>query len=206
MTSKEQLHHAIEHFREWAKRSYPAQPYGEWETGYEDWESLYAASRAMLQSESDSWDSQAKNLLLYVIARDNEVGLVTSLLNESQAFALASFSTAEGEPDAKWQLAVRLGELPLRDETEKLLLDFAADSNEYVRRRAMMTLADLGCRSAERLVVTAWKTADEYQRMASLHVLERLNSPHLNEYLELASADGREYLAKMAKRIRETNR
>ncbi|HKF46528.1 MAG TPA: HEAT repeat domain-containing protein [Terracidiphilus sp.] len=206
MTSKEQLHNAVEHFREWAKRSYPAQRFGEWETNYEDWESLYTASRTLLQSESDSWDSESKKLLLYVIARDNEVGLVTSLLNESQAFALASFSTAEGEPDAKWQLAVRLGELPVRDATEQLLLDFATDSNEYVRRRAMMTLADLGCKSAERLVVAAWNTRDEYQRMASLHVLERLNSPHLNEYLELASADGREYLVKMAKNIRETNR
>jgi hypothetical protein len=173
---------------------------------YEDWESLYKASKAVLQTEPDSWDSEVKKLLLYVIARDNENGLVMGLLSESQAFALASFSMAEGEPGAKWQLAVRLGKLPIGDETEQLLLDFATDSDEYVRRRAMMTLADLGYKSAERLVVTAWNTGNEYQRMAALHVLERLNSAQLNEYLELASADGREYLAKTVERIRDSDR
>ena len=70
----------------------------------------------------------------------------------------------------------------------------------------MMTLADLGYKSAETLAVAAWNTKDEYHRMAALHVLERLNSAQLNEYLELASADAREHIVAMAKRIRESNR
>jgi HEAT repeat protein len=155
----------------------------------------------MLQSEPDSWDSEAKKLLLYVIARDNEVEHVANLLNESQAFALAS-SWAEEEPDAKWQLAVRLGKLPMGDETEQLLVDFETDSNEYARRRAMMVLAELGYKSAEKHVAAAWNTGNEYQRMAALHVLERLGSPQLNDYLELASADVRQHLVAMVNRIR----
>jgi hypothetical protein len=90
--------------------------------------------------------------------------------------------------------------LPTGDATEQLLLNFTTDSHEYLRIGVMRALADLGYKSAERLAVAAWNTGKEHQRMAALHVLERLNSAQLNEYLELASAD-----AKLAERIRESN-
>jgi len=98
--------------------------------------------------------------------------------------------------------------LPIGDETEQLLLDLATDSHAHghVRNRAMVTLADLGYKSAERLAVAAWNTGNVYERMAALRVFERLDSAQLNDYLELASADGREYLTKVAERIRESNR
>jgi hypothetical protein len=96
--------------------------------------------------------------------------------------------------------------LPIGDETEQLLLGFATDSHEYLRIGAMVRLADLGYKSAERLAVAAWNTGKEYQRKAALRVLERLNSAQLSEYLELASADGREHLTKMAERIRASSR
>jgi HEAT repeat protein len=146
-------------------------------------------------------DSELRSLLLYVIARDNEVEHVLSLLSDSQTLALAAFAVSEGEPDAKWQLSVRLGQLEPAIETEEVLLQFASDANEYVRRRTIMTMADLGLKSTEPHAWAAWNSGDQYQRMAALHVLQRLQSGQLGHFIELALADGREHLVTMAKNM-----
>lgn len=65
-----------------------------------------------------------------------------------------------------------------------------------------MALADLGSVHAEQLAFAAWRSGDEYQRMACLHTLARLRSSTLTHYLELAAQDGRQYLCGLAEKIK----
>ena len=198
---KEQFRCAVHNFRCWADATFrDREKYGEWELEYEDWESLYIAARAVIAS--GEWDEEVTELLIYTIARDNEVELVVSSLSEPQLLLLADASISSEEPDAKWQFAEHLGNLPLAAEPERILLAFVADENEYVRRRALMALANLGSSHTERLVIDAWRSGEEYQRMACLDALHCIASPQLSKYLDLAEQDGRPYLVGIAERMR----
>jgi HEAT repeat protein len=197
---KEQLRLEVRHFRNWADATFPGERYGEWETDYEDWDGLYLAARAA--TANGQWDEETRELLIYTIARDNEVELVADLLSESQLLSLADASISSGEPDAKWQLAVRLGKLTLAAEPERILLAFVVDANEYVRRRALMALAELGSPHAEPLAMDAWESGEQYQRMACLDALHSVASPQLSRYLDLAERDGRPYLVAMADKMK----
>jgi len=114
VNEKEQLQLAVHNFRAWADASFPAERFGEWETEYDDWENLHLAATAVLRCETDAWDSETKELLLFVIARDNEVEFIAGLLTERQCLLLAEASIHSDQHDAKWQLAVRLANFRCR--------------------------------------------------------------------------------------------
>jgi HEAT repeat protein len=203
MIPKVSLAQEIQRFVGWAGERSGNTP-GDWETYYPHWEELYKAAREFLRVPVNEWDDQAKQMLLFVLARDNEGEVLSSELSDQQVIALAKASLRSHETNAKWQLAHRLGENPCRPETEQLLSDFAADASEYVRRRALLALAECGSGRTEQVAAGAWESADEYQRIAALHSLWKVNSPQLEKYLRLAEEDGRTYLAEKAKRIRSS--
>ena len=105
---------------------------------------------------------------------------------------------AWGPPDAKWQLAVRIAGITDRQQAEKLLVQLVQDDNEYVSRRALMSLAEIASDKTEHYCRIAWeKEVDEmqeYQRIAVLHALFRIQSGLLPHYLQLATKDGRKHL------------
>ncbi len=190
-------------FKAWAE-TYPlADRYGEWECDYSNWGDLYEAVNNFLTSDLHGWSAEDLNMLIYAIARDNECENIIRKLSTDQVFFLAEAATATSvEPDAKWQLVVALGDYPGDLRTERLLLVFADDPDEYVRRRALVELGNIGSEQLEILVSRAWKTGEQYQRMACLHALYTAKSPHLAPFIELAEEDGREYLSAMAQRIK----
>jgi len=197
-----QLIKAVERFRQWADSTFSGQKNGEWECEYEEWGDLYDSVRAVLRTEIEGWNDLTKQLLIYAIARDNEVGLICDELTEEQLMVLSAASMSSDERDAKWQFAEHLGKHPLTNQREKLLLELAVDADENVRRRSLMALADTGSGRAEQLAITAWHSGEEYQQMACLHALWRINSPLLPRYLEPAEQDTRRFLKGMAERIR----
>jgi hypothetical protein len=201
MTEKDQLAVAVLQFCTWAGQVSPSHRGSEWETEYPDWEPLYLAANAVLGTDCSRWDEETYELLLYAIARDNEVELLAENLVERQVNLLAAYSMKTEERDAKWQLAVQMLRFPLIPERERLLLAYAQDADEYVRRRALMVLADLGSIRAEELAFGAWEGGEEHQRMACLHALFRLGSDALPKYLDMAERDGREHLRDIADRI-----
>jgi len=73
MTAKEQLANAVQQLRAWAEANVSSHRGGEWETEYPDWDSLHMAANAVLRADCDDWDEETKRMLLYAIARDNEV-------------------------------------------------------------------------------------------------------------------------------------
>jgi HEAT repeat protein len=196
------LHSEVEKFKAWAAIYPRANEYGEWECAYENWPDLYAAALHVLEiSKPEAWSEEISNDLLYAMARDNECEILIDKLAEipSVLFELAKMAIHSQDPDAKWQLADRLGSLNSRQaEAETLLLGFVVDENEYVRRRALLSLGTLKSTKAEKFAVKAWDSNHEYQRMAALSVLEAISSAKLPEYIEKAMQDGREHLVHSA--------
>lgn len=190
-------------FREWATDH--AGPSGEWELDYGSWDAVLDAFTSFVGACSyETWNDEITQAILYLVARDNEAEFFVDVLAEApdRLLLLAGAAIRYPESDARWQLADRLGDLREHmAEAESLLVHFAQDEDEYVRRRAVMALGRLGSRHVERLAQAAWNTGDEYQRMAILDALHALGSPKLREYLDRARVDGRHYLVSFARKI-----
>ena len=136
-----------------------------------------------------------------MIARDNEsCSLIYEIEKQKERlFALAKFAIKRDEPDASWQIAWRLGEIKDRfDNVEAYLLEFLNDNDEYVRRIALTSLAQIGSPKTEAWAEIAWKTGDEYQRMTALDALHKVSSSRLGDFIVLAKQDGRKYLVDLA--------
>jgi hypothetical protein len=210
ITSETNLITEIDRFREWADRSFPGGRSGEWECDYDHWDDLYdAVLKYVTASPPEAWPDEVLQAILYGVARDNESEHLAEeirLRQPSALIVLAKAALAGGERDAKWQLAEQLGHLRGGGEAERLLLLFACDKDEYVRRRALGALVNVGSEAVERLAIEAWHRPDEHQewaRMMALDCLNRIGSPLLDHLLEEAQQDERQYLRDFSKRIRQ---
>jgi len=215
MNSWQSLQQQTARFRSWAA----AYPYGEkrseWECDYDAWSDLYTAFQSFLEENPfDTWSDEQTGTLLYVLARDNEMGFSAGLASKIAKYPrrllhLAATSLQCEEYDAKWQIARQLGNLHGHaSEAEPLLLSLFQDADEYVRRNALMALGRLECSLVEGLVEAAWSRPDEwqeYQRMGVLDALYNIRSLQLEKYLARADEDGRQHLAGYAAKIRSAS-
>ena len=147
------LHQEVAKFRDWAA-TYPVESRsGEWECDYEYWGALHSEALSFVANNSpQDWKSSDVSDLLYAIARDNEIEYLAKEIaaNPKILISLAKLSVPSPEKDAKWQLAAQLGMLASHlQEAESILLQFMQDSDEYVRRRALMSLGALKSPRAE---------------------------------------------------------
>jgi len=183
---------------------------GQWECAYEAWPLWYEAVLAWLGEYAGQGGSDENvGRALYAIARDNDAQYLVREIRKRHPDALRWLTRAalvQGEAEARWQLAVELGQLPHGDEAEGLLLALAGDEDEYVRRRAIRSLASLGVQAAEALAWGEWQRVDENQewaRMSALECLRQLKSPRLAALLADALQDARPQLRRFAQRLRE---
>jgi len=76
----------IEKFDQWAQSQYniPQDDIGgEWECNYEQWNNIYTVFEDFLhETEPSHWSHKEKERLLYIIARDNEIGRLAATLPE----------------------------------------------------------------------------------------------------------------------------
>lgn len=204
MNASDVLQEEVEKFKEWAAVYPPHQRTGEWECGYDHWQSLWAAAIAVLEFLPPSaWTERCRTNLLYAIARDNEMECIAGELVDKPGalLALARLAIDSSELDAKWQVAVQLGGLSEpanKEEAEKLLLSLVEDEDEYVSRRSLLALGRLQSVHAEPLAEKAWLTGHEYQRIAALWVLKDVAPSKLAQYVRLAEEDGRRFVVKNA--------
>lgn len=199
------MHQEVEKFKAWANTYTVEERTGEWECDYDEWDKLYHEVLSFLESsEVDNWSESDINDILYAVARDNEIEYLVSEFTKKRDMLIrvAGLALSSSEPAAKWQLASELGKLsdPVQ-EVEKLLLKFIEDEDEYVNRRALIALGAINSPAAEALAEQAWHTGHEYQRIASLWVMKEVGSPKLPQYLQLAFADGRQYIWENANKI-----
>jgi hypothetical protein len=136
------FHHQIEAFKQWSSRLIAK--HGGWETDYLHWDTIYESVEGFLQHTSlDEWSTEVYELLLYTIARDNEVENVLQLLIEKPKvlIALAYKAITYHDYEARWQIAYGLGEIDCnQEEVSELLSKYINDEHEYVRRRALFAL------------------------------------------------------------------
>ena len=196
------LDRAIQKFKDWASNDPTAGQNSEWEYYYPHWGQIYDAfANFVKQTDYRRWSLTETQNVLYIIARDNEAEfLIDEIAKQKEClFALAEAAINCDEPDAKWQIASRLGRIEDGvEDVEVYLLKFLNDDAEYVRRRALSALAQIGSTQTEAWAEIAWETGHEYQRMAALHALHQVSSSKLDEFIALAKEDGRRYLLKKA--------
>jgi len=201
----------VDRYREWASDLTPGLQSSEWESEYGHWAELYDAVLGhVAATPPEAWSDEEMQAVLYALARDNEgehLAEEIRLRQPSTLVALTRAALSRGEPDARWQLAVQLGDLGgADDEAERMLIILASDAAEYVRRRALEALVRVGSPAVERLALEAWHRPDEHQqwaRMMALESLHRIGSPRLEPLLSEAERDERQYLRDLAKRIRQ---
>ncbi len=196
----------VRKFRNWA--TLKNQQSLEWEQGYESWPAIFDATEELLHLSPQLWSANEIEDLLYILARNWSHGHIAyNLLPRfpEATFHLASKSLDGCDADARWQLAEVLGQLAPDARIEPLLLAFANDKEEYVRRRTLRALASLGSLHAEQLALREWNREDEHQQWARMNALscwEHINSPFLESHLREAETSNMEYLADYARRLR----
>lgn len=207
MNASDSLQEEVERFKEWAALYPIHQRTGEWECDYGQWQPLWAAAIAVLESLPPSaWTEKCCANLLYAIARDNEVESIAGALEgkPDALLELARLAIESSERDAKWQLAARLGPLAAdKLEAEMLLLRLVDDEDEYVSRRSLLALGAMKSVHAEPLAERAWLTGHEYQRIAALWVLKDVAPSKLAQYVRLAREDGRKFIVENAQQALE---
>lgn len=206
VTAWHTLEGEVSKFRAWADSLPDDTGTSAWEANYEGWPEMYRAVESFASATScEQWATYMIHLVLYVLARDTDTGYLVRAIarNPENLLCLAEYGVTDAEPNSNYQLAAELGRLKqLSQRTEPLLLRFAHDNDEYVRRRALLALADIDSPHVSELVSAAWNTGVEHARMAVLHALRKIHDPQLEDYLKLAEADGREYLVRYANKIR----
>jgi HEAT repeat protein len=200
-------------FRAWAEADAKKHPTrsGEWECDYPHWPRAYATVGEFLHRVVlGDVPREVLTDLLYLLARDNEcqhVARCIAPLPVDSVIFLAEQCADSGEPDARWQLAVRLGGIPSGPEAHRIegvLLAFMRDEDEYVRRRSLTALALRGSPATERLALAAWEErhdAQQWTRMNALEALDRVKSAHLAGLLRDAAADPRPHLSAFARNM-----
>ena len=197
------LRDEIDRFKAWAPPT--DRRHGEWECDYKHWPQLLdAAITAIDQHAGRELSPDVAEDLLYVLARDNESESVREHLvqNPDVLSALAGYATKSLDADAKWQIAVSVADTQLPDGAE-LIRPFLNDEDEYVRRRSLMAYASFAPREAEEIAIKNLAATFEYTRIAALHVLYALDSPHLVSALEVLENDPSGHVRGNVRKLRE---
>lgn len=138
----------VRRFRAWADQGAPdvlgiGHGRGDWECNDPHWQELYVGAEAVVE-QPDLIDEDATQLLLYVLARDNEDERIAHGL-ENAPLALAKVlerALTHPDPDVRWQVAMIMP-AALGEAAREPLHRLCADTSEYVRRRAAAALAEL---------------------------------------------------------------
>jgi hypothetical protein len=198
---------AVADLHAWVDTIPPARRNGEWECDYPRWDELASAWRALLATAVPSLEPQLVEAAVFAIARDNELEQMVEALRTSHPewmHLLAEEALIQEEPDARWQLADALGGGE-RGAVESLVLRFANDGDEYVRRRALASLARIGSAETESAAFRAWADGSDafpWPRMQALWALHRIGSQRLASLLAEAEASSNEHLRRFAARVR----
>jgi HEAT repeat protein len=139
----------VRRFKTWAESGAPdvlgiGHGRGEWECNYPHWEELYESAEALL-AQPHLIDEESADLLLYVLARDNEDERIADELKHAP-LALSKIlqrGLTYPDPDARWQIAMILA-AAMGEAARETLHQLSTDTDEYVRRRATFALDELG--------------------------------------------------------------
>ena len=196
---EKKLYREIRSFKLWAEKNHPnwneENDNGEWEIGVDNhFDEMVNAALIVIENINSSDASEGIiEALLFSIARDNECEMLAdALLKHEDWFELLAKKSLDSKYiNAQWQFAKRLSEV---EKCKGLIYKFIESNNEYTSRMSLQTLADINPEKAEEYAIQFWNREkypegsyeDEYQKIMALHVLHKIESEKLDEYLEKA--------------------
>ncbi|WP_373231375.1 HEAT repeat domain-containing protein [Cohnella sp.] len=200
------INEIMNHYYDFVSWSKTVEHVNDWETDYPNWMEIINAIDLFLQSNNyEDCNEEIINAFLYLIGRDNEREYLAELLVEHPNFLihLAKRGFSYPDHDTRWQLVFYVSKLyGTYHEVEDIVISYWQDSNEYVRRRALLALGFMKSKYAEELAVEAYLSDYEYQKIAALEVLHMINSPKLYDYLKLSEQSESTIIRNGALRIR----
>ena len=198
-----QLEREIKRFNEWATTV--IDPSGEWETEYPHWDAIYDEVENCLKT--DYLDNTTKDHILYVLARDNECEVVLKMLVAYPHFGyrVAEHGIMYPDNDARWQVAVVLGEIRA-DDSIALLHTMLRDSDEYVRRRSLLAIREIDAVYAEKIAIEWIYSEHEYSRLVAIDTLSILHSYYLPRALSILKEDSSHIVKQCCEKIVKTHR
>ncbi len=176
----------IDKFIQWADKQENKSV--EWECLYPHWQSIYDEVNKCIKKNKLS-DAEI-DLILYALARDNESEIVKDSLIEypHTGLSIAKNGWNYGDKDARWQIASLLGKIK-SSESIDLLKKLVEDNDEYVRRRALLSLSLVDKGFAEKFAIKWIKSDFEYSRLVALDVLYDLESDYFDSAIAILKND-----------------
>ncbi len=226
---KRRLEELVEKFQNWLNENYTTEQTQELLTddcSFPFWNEITELYSTLLDEKLiTQLDTHDKNNLLYLIARNWDIGSMISWLSSDSIKELSNLGYLTKEDfiilaksaielsgneynDAKSQIASSFRKFDKSTiEIEYILLELYNDKDEYTKRQALLSLGKFKYENIEKLITKSWNTInDEHHKMACLTILKDYlnNRKLLKEYVQLALTEKGKYLVQYAKDIDET--
>lgn len=213
-----ELNHEVEKFKTWISQNFSLKQINEGtidDAGYPEWNEV----ENLLQRIFEEIDFKSLNDLhlcdiIYIIARNWDVGTVLSWLTEDSKFSqigmkeeqfliIAEYGANSPEWDARFQIAGLLYRVSSTKKVKaiELSLKYYEDKVEFVRRRFLSSLFKLGYSKMHDLLEKSWLNNEEYERMFCLDLWREINMEKYNFYLNESLNDERAALREYAESL-----
>jgi HEAT repeat protein len=146
---------------------------GEWEGLYPGWKELEKAIDEAIEKLNVHFDQKTAELLIEALAIDNEAELVLEKIEEGlqEKKKFIKLAMESIQPEARWQIAELLGRINLEEREEFLLKLITEDKDNYVQRRALLSLNLINPLKAVHLAETFINNEDEYLKMVAMRII-----------------------------------
>ena len=146
---------------------------GEWEGLYPGWNELEKAIDETIEKLNERFDHKTAELLIQALAIDNEAEGVLEKIEErlQNKKGFIELVIKLNQPEAKWQIADLLGRVNLEKREEILSNLITEDKDNYVKRRALLSLNLINHSLAVQLAVGFADNEDEYLKMVATEII-----------------------------------
>ena len=221
---KEQLDIFVSKFRKWLSDNYSKEDiernfYDD--AGYPYWAEIENYFANLLKNKDfPQLDNQDKENLLYLIARNWDIGRMISWLSEGKQLSnlgeleydefinlaniLVTLKSTEFD-SAKVQFVSNFQKFDsLTPEIESLLLRFYEDNDLDVRGRALLSLGKLKYTKILELLEELWQVDEEWNKIKCLFLIDEYLKDRdlMMKYLNDAKTTNQEYLSEYVKRLK----
>jgi hypothetical protein len=226
---KRRLEELVEKFQNWLNENYTIEQIQELLTddcSFPFWNEITELYSTLLEEKLiTQLDTNDKNHLLYLIARNWDIGDMISWLSSDSIKELSNLGHLTREDfiilaksviklrgneynDAKSQIASSFRKFDRSTiEIEYILLELYNDKDEYTKRQALLSLGKFKYENIEKLIAKSWNIInDEHHKMACLNILKDYlnNTKLLKKYVQLALTEKGKYLVEYANDINKT--
>jgi hypothetical protein len=224
MIHKEQLNIFVSNFRKWLSDNYSKEDiernfYDD--AGYPYWTEIENYFANLLENKDfPQLDNQDKENLLYLIARNWDIGRMISWLSKGKQLSnlgelkddefinlaniLVTLKSSEFD-DAKIQFVSAFEKFDsLTPDIESLLLRFYEDNDLDIKGRALLSLGKLKYTKILELLEELWQVDEEHNKIKCLSLIDEClkDSDLMMKYLNDVKTTNQEYLSEYTKQLK----